>query len=163
MDGFDVCKKIRQISTIPIIISSARGEVSDKILGFDFGADDYLAKPYEPRELVIRINSILRRATNKNKIIGDFEINEDRMEIKVDEYLLDLTQIEYEILYLFLQNRGKVISREILSNGVNSIEYNTKDRTIDMHISNLRQKIGDDSKSPQYIKSVWGIGYKFIG
>lgn len=163
MDGFDVCKKIRQISTIPIIISSARGEVSDKILGFDFGADDYLAKPYEPRELVIRINAILRRATKKSKIIGDFEINEDKMEIKVDGFSVDLTQIEYDILHLFLENNDKVLSRETLSNAVSGIEYNTKERTIDMHISNLRQKIGDDPKDPKYIKSVWGIGYKFIG
>ncbi|MCK5110483.1 MAG: response regulator transcription factor [Arcobacteraceae bacterium] len=162
MDGFDVCKKIRQISTIPIIISSARDQISDKILGFDLGADDYLAKPYEPRELVIRINAILRRTINKSRIIGDFEIDEDKMEIKVDGYLVDLTQIEYDILHLFLQNGDKVMSREVISNAVNGIEYNTKDRTIDMHISNLRQKIGDDPKDPQYIKSVWGIGYKFI-
>ncbi len=163
MDGFDVCKRIRQISTIPIIISSARGEVSDKILGFNLGADDYLAKPYEPRELVIRINAILRRTINKSRIIGDFEIDEDKIEIKVDGYLVDLTQIEYDILHLFLQNGDKVMSREVISNAVNGIEYNTKDRTIDMHISNLRQKIGDDPKDSQYIKSVWGIGYKFIG
>ncbi len=163
MDGFDVCKKIRQFLSTPIIISSARGELSDKILGFDFGADDYLAKPYEPRELVLRINSILRRSTTENKRVGDFEINEDKMQIKVKNYALDLTQIEYELLSLFLQNRAKVMSREVLANGVNGIEYNTKDRAIDMHISNLRQKIGDDSKEPKYIKSVWGIGYKFIG
>lgn len=163
MDGFDVCKKLRSISDIPIIISSARSEVSDKILGFDFGADDYLAKPYSPRELVIRINSILRRTIKKSKIVGDFEIDEDKMEIKVDGYLVDLTQIEYDILNLFLQNSDKVISREVISNSINGIEYNSKDRTIDMHISNLRQKIGDDSKNPQYIKSVWGVGYKFIG
>ena len=163
MDGFDVCKKIRQISTIPIVISSARDQISDKILGFDFGADDYLAKPYEPRELVIRINSILRRAVNKSKTIGDFEIDEDKMEIKIEGYLIDLTQIEYDILHLFLNNSDKVLSREVISNAVNGIEYNSKDRTIDMHISNLRQKIGDDPKDPQYIKSVWGIGYKFIG
>ncbi len=163
MDGFDVCKEIRGISSVPIIISSARGELSDKILGFDFGADDYLAKPYEPRELVLRINSILRRTTNKNKIVGDFEIDEEKMLVKVEGYTLDLTQIEYELLHLFLKNRGKVMSRELLSNAVNGIEYNSKDRTIDMHMSNLRQKIGDDPKEPRYIKSVWGIGYKFIG
>ena len=163
MDGFDVCKTIRKISSIPIIISSARGELSDKILGFDFGADDYLAKPYEPRELVLRINALLRRNTKKSTLVGDFEIDEEKMEVKVDDYSVDLTQIEYDLLNLFLQNRAKVMSRELLSNGVNGIEYNTKDRTIDMHISNLRQKIGDDPKEPKYIKSVWGIGYKFIG
>lgn len=163
MDGFDVCKKIRETSNIPIIISSARGEMSDKILGFDFGADDYLAKPYEPRELVLRINSILRRTTHKNKVVGDFEIDEAKMEIKLEGLLLDLTRIEYDILHLFLVNNDKVLSRETISNAVSGIEYNSKDRTIDMHISNIRQKLGDDSKDPKYIKSVWGIGYKFIG
>lgn len=163
MDGFDVCKKIRQISSIPIIISSARSEIGDKILGFDFGADDYLAKPYEPRELVLRINAILKRGVSKNKIVGNFEINEDKHEIKIDALLLDLTKIEYDILHLFLQNRGKVLSRETISNAVSTMEYNSKERTIDMHISNIRQKIGDDPKDPQYIKSIWGIGYKFIG
>ncbi|MBW6488935.1 response regulator transcription factor [Sulfurimonas sp.] len=163
IDGFDVCRKIRQISSVPIIISSARNDIGDKILGFDLGADDYLAKPYEPRELVLRIQAILKRGTNKNKIIGDFEINEDKLEIKIDGLALELTKIEYDILNLFLQNRGKALSREIISNAVSAIEYNSKERTIDMHISNIRQKIGDDPKDPQYIKSVWGIGYKFIG
>lgn len=163
IDGFDVCKKIRQISAIPIIISSARSEISDKILGFDLGADDYLAKPYEPRELVLRINAILRRGTDKNKIIGDFEINEDKHEIKIDGLTLDFTKIEYDILHLFLLNRGKILSRESISNAVSAIEYNSKERTIDMHISNIRQKLGDDPKDPQYIKSIWGMGYKFIG
>ena len=163
MDGFDVCKRVREISNIPIIISSARSEMSDKILGFDFGADDYLAKPYEPRELVLRINSILRRTTKRSKVIGDFEIDEAKLEIKVDGLLLDLTKVEYDILQLFLLNSDKVLSRESIANAVNSIEYNSKDRTIDMHISNLRQKLGDDPKDPRYIKSVWGIGYKFIG
>lgn len=163
MDGFDICKTIRKTSNIPIIISSARSEMSDKILGFDFGADDYLAKPYEPRELVLRINSILRRVTQKNKIVGDFEINEAKMEIKLEGLLVDLTKIEYDILYLLLVNSDKVLSRESIVNSVNGIEYNAKDRTIDMHISNIRQKLGDDSKDPKYIKSVWGIGYKYIG
>jgi len=163
MDGFDVCKKIKQISTVPIIISSARGEISDKILGFDLGADDYLAKPYEPRELVLRINAILRRSVSSSKTIGDFEIDDDKHEIKIDGLLLDLTRIEYDILHLFLLNIGKVLSRESISNAVSGIEYNSKDRTIDMHISNIRQKLGDEPKDPQYIKSIGGIGYKFIG
>lgn len=163
MDGFDVCKKIRSISDIPIIISSARGEMSDKILGFDLGADDYLAKPYEPRELVLRINSILRRHTSKSKVIGDFEIDENKHEIKIDGLLLDLTKNEYDILHLFLKNISKALSRESIANAVAGIEYNSKDRAIDMHISNLRYKLGDDPKDPRYIKSVWGIGYKFIG
>jgi len=163
MDGFDVCKAIRALSSVPIIISSARGALSDKILGFELGADDYLAKPYEPRELVIRINAILRRTTHQNQVIGDFEIDEQKMQISIEGYPLDLTQIEYELMRLFLRNRGKVMSRELLCNGVDAIEYNSKERAIDMHVSNLRHKIGDDPKEPKYIKSVWGIGYKFIG
>ena len=163
MDGFDVCKKIRAFSDVPVIISSARGEVSDKILAFEAGADDYLAKPYEPRELIIRINSILRRVSSSVRKVGDFSIDEAKMEVHVEDFAVDLTQIEFELLLFFIKNSGKVLSREVIANGVDSIEYNAKERTIDMHISNLRHKIGDDPKNPKYIKSVWGIGYKFIG
>ncbi|PHS58527.1 MAG: DNA-binding response regulator [Sulfurimonas sp.] len=164
MDGFDVCKKLRQLSAIPIIISSARGEVSDKILAFEAGADDYLAKPYEPRELIIRINAILRRTTQQRvQKIGDISIDENKMEVQVDGYEVDLTQIEYDLLLFFLQNKNKILSRELILNTIKGIEYDARYRTIDMHISNLRQKIGDEAKNPKYIKSVWGIGYKFVG
>lgn len=163
MDGFDVCKEIRAMSDAHIIISSARNELSDKILGYGVGADDYLAKPYEPRELVLKINSFLRRNTLSKKRVGDFEIDENKMEISLEGYALDLTKIEFDILLLLLSNQGKVFSREVLFNAINGIGYNTKDRTVDMHISNLRAKIGDDPKKPKYITSVWGIGYKLVG
>lgn len=163
MDGFDVCEKIRQMSNAHIIISSAKSEMSDKILGYGLGADDYLAKPYEPRELVLKINSFLRRETKTHQKVGDFTINEDKMEIAMEGYVLELTKIEFNILHLFLTHTNKVFSREVLFNAINDITYNAKDRTVDMHISNIRSKIGDDSKNPKYIKSVWGIGYKFIG
>ncbi len=163
MDGFDVCKKIRKNSNIPIIISSARGYLGDKVTGFELGADDYLSKPYEPKELIVRINAILRRVTNKNKKIGDFEINEDKMQICINEYSLDLTKVEYEILLFLLRNSDKVLSRESIAQSVNSLNYDSKDRVIDMHISNIRNKIGDTPKNSKYIKSVWGVGYKFIG
>lgn len=163
MDGFDVCKEIRSISDAHIIISSARNELSDKILGYGLGADDYLAKPYEPRELVLKINSFLRRNTLSKKLVGDFEIDEAKMEVSLKGYLLDLTKIEFDILLLLLSNQGKVFSREVIFNAINGIGYNSKDRTVDMHISNLRAKIGDDSKNPKYIKSIWGIGYKLVG
>jgi len=164
MDGFDVCKQLRKNSDIPIIISSARGEVSDKILAFEAGADDYLSKPYEPRELIIRINAIMRRV-QKNGIIqvADLSINENKKEVTIDGFRVDLTKIEFDILLFFVQNSEKIISRELLCNAIEGIEYETKGRSVDMHISNLRQKIGDDAKNPKYIKSVWGIGYKFIG
>lgn len=163
MDGFDVCKEIRSISDAHIIISSARNELSDKILGYGLGADDYLAKPYEPRELVLKINSFLRRNTLSKKLVGDFEIDEAKMEVSLKGYLLDLTKIEFDILLLLLSNQGKVFSREVIFNAINGIGYNSKDRTVDMHISNLRAKIGDDPKNPKYIKSIWGIGYKLVG
>lgn len=164
MDGFDVCKKIREKSDIPIIISSARGNLGDKVVAYEYGADDYLAKPYEPKELIMRINAILRRTQNKisTKKIGEFEINEDAMEITQEGHLLELTNIEYKIFLLLLQNKGKILSREAISKHLGT-EMSLKDRAIDMHISNIRNKIFDDSKSAKYIKSIWGTGYKFIG
>ncbi len=162
LDGFEVCKKIREQSNIPIIISSARGNLGDKVLAFEYGADDYLAKPYEPKELIIRIQAILRRLQPKahTKEIGEFIIDEDKMEIFQNSYPLEFTNIEYEIFSFLLQNPLKVLSRESISH---HLESEQKDRAIDMHISNIRNKILDDPKSPKYIKSIWGVGYKFIG
>lgn len=163
IDGFDVCKKIKKITNTPIIISSARGELGDKVYGFEIGADDYLAKPYEPRELIARIEAILRRTKGNIREISDLSINEDKMEVLQDGYRVDLTRVEFEILIFLISNRDRALSRESIANGVNSIEYNSLDRVIDMHISNLRQKLSDNPKAPKYIKSVWGVGYKFIG
>ena len=162
MDGFDVCKEIKSKKDIPIIISSARGDIGNKIMGFELGADDYLAKPYEPRELVLRIEAVLRRV-KKDKIlkIGDFFIDEKNRVVKLEDYEIDFTKIEFEIFLYLIKNRGKVVSREQIINAT-SLLYDTKSRTVDMHISNIRYKIGDDPKNPKYIKSVWGIGYKFI-
>ena len=112
---------------------------------------------------MLKINSFLRRNTLSKKRVGDFEIDEAKMEVSLEGYLLDLTKIEFDILLLLLSNQGKVFSREVIFNAINGIGYNSKDRTVDMHISNLRAKIGDDSKNPKYIKSVWGIGYKLVG
>ena len=165
IDGFDVCKRIREFSDIPILISSARGNLGDKVAAFEYGADDYLAKPYEPKELIIRINAILRRTSKhvSQKRIGDFEIDEDKLEISQDGHPLPLTGIEYEIFLFLLENPNKVLSRESIAQHLGNEHTHIKDRAIDMHISNIRNKIFDDPKAPQYIKSVWGIGYKFIG
>jgi len=164
MDGFDVCKKIRETSQVPIIISSARGDIGNKIHGFEIGADDYLAKPYEPRELVLRIDALLRRtsARQQTETIGDFVIDEAKMEVSVEDFPVDLTRVEFAILLYLLRNKGKVISREQIA-GAAGLDYDAKERTVDMHISNIRHKIGDDAKNPKYIKAVWGIGYKFVG
>jgi DNA-binding response OmpR family regulator len=161
MDGFDVFKKIKAISDIPIIISSARGDIGNKILGFELGADDYLAKPYEPRELVLRLEHILKKQHTSKISIGDFVIDKQNREILLDNYPIDLTKIEFEVFVFLVENANKNLSREQILHAT-SLDFNTKNRTIDMHISNIRHKIGDDSKHPLYIKSVWGIGYKFV-
>ena len=162
MDGFDLFNKLKEIKNIPIIISTARGDIGNKIHGFELGADDYLAKPYEPRELVLRIESILKRNSNKSFKVGDFTIQKENRAVLIDDYAIDLTKIEFEIFIYLVENQNKISSREQILNA-SSLDFNTKNRTIDMHISNIRAKIGDDSKNPKYIKSVWGIGYKFVG
>ena len=162
MDGFDLFNKLKQIKNIPIIISTARGDIGNKIHGFELGADDYLAKPYEPRELVLRIESILKRNSNKSFKISDFTIDKDNRTVIIDDFPVDFTKIEFEIFIYLVENQNKISSREQILNA-SSLDLNTKNRTIDMHISNIRAKIGDDSKNPKYIKSVWGIGYKFVG
>lgn len=162
MDGFDVCKEIKKIKDIPIIISSARGDIGNKIMGYELGAEDYLAKPYEPRELVLRINAILKRLQKNSALkIGDFYIDEANRVVKLQDYEIDFTKIEFEIFLYLIKHKGSIISREQLI-GATSLSPNCKNRTIDMHISNIRYKIGDDPKKPKYIKSIWGIGYKFI-
>lgn len=162
MDGFDLFKKLKSIKETPIIISSARGDIGNKIYGFELGADDYLAKPYEPRELVLRIENVLRKSLKKIIQIGDFLIDKENRTVMIDDFPIDFTKIEFEIFLFLAENQNKISSREQILN-TTSLDTNTKNRTIDMHISNIRFKIGDDSKNPKYIKSVWGIGYKFVG
>ena len=162
MDGFDLFNKLKEIKNIPIIISTARGDIGNKIHGFELGADDYLAKPYEPRELVLRIESILKRNSTKSFKVGDFTTDKDSRTILIDNYAIDFTKIEFEIFIYLVENQNKISSREQILNST-SLDLDTRNRTIDMHISNIRAKIGDDSKNPKYIKSIWGIGYKFVG
>ncbi len=161
MDGFDVFKKLKKIKDIPVIISSARGDIGNKIHGFELGVDDYLAKPYEPRELVLRIEHILKKSSNNKITIGDFFIDKENRQVSVDNYPIEFTKIEFEIFIFLINNLNKISSREQILHAT-SLDENTKNRTIDVHISNIRYKIGDDSKNPKYIKSVWGVGYKFV-
>jgi DNA-binding response OmpR family regulator len=162
MDGFDLFKKLKEIRNIPIIISTARDDIGNKIFGFELGADDYLAKPYEPRELVLRIDATLKRYQDDDEIqIGDLRIDLDKKRVFLDNQEIEFTKIESEIFFMFMNNINKVISREDIVNQT-SLKNDTKNRTIDMHISNIRFKINDDSKEFKYIKSIWGIGYKFI-
>lgn len=162
MDGFKLCKRIRKLTQAPIIISSARGDVYNKVEGFDMGADDYLAKPYEPVELLARINALLRRLKPKNMDLGGMEVNVETRCVIVDGMNIDLTPTEFEILLFLIENRQKPMSREQIANSIASMGEDSTLRSIDTHIRNIRSKIDDSAKEPRFIQSVWGIGYKFI-
>ncbi|PNV84160.1 MAG: DNA-binding response regulator [Sulfurimonas sp.] len=163
MDGMEICRLIRQESNIPIIISSARSDIKDKIMGFSRGADDYLPKPYDPQELIFRINAIMRRINPAiSKKISAYEVDENRHEITKNGVLLNLTQAEYDIVSYMIKKDRFVISREEMLMNIGSIKYESSLKSIDVIIGRIRQKIGDDTKNPRYIVSVRGVGYKFI-
>jgi DNA-binding response OmpR family regulator len=166
-DGFDVCKEIRKSGTLPIIMLTARGEVTDRVVGLELGADDYLPKPFEPRELVARIQSILRRSSGKVKSevfrSGRLEIDFNRQSVRVGGKLSDLTHMEYEILVMFVNNRGVVLDRDRILEEISGLDWEPYNRSVDVLISRLRQKLGESPKDPKYLKTVWGTGYIFIG
>ena len=161
MDGFDLFKKLKKIKDIPIIISTARDDIGNKIYGFELGTDDYISKPYEPRELVLRIEATLKRYNKADSLkIHELSIDTNSSRVFLSGVEIEFTKIEKEIFLLFINNLNKIISREDIVNQT-SLKYDTKNRTVDMHISNIRYKIDDNSKESKYIKSIWGIGYKF--
>ena len=166
-NGFEVCKQIRRTSQIPIIMLTARGEVTDRVLGLELGADDYLPKPFEPRELVARIQSILRRSQNVietgEQIFGRLVIDPDRRKVILDGEVIDLTTNEYEALVLLTRNAGHVLDRDQILQHLRGIDCDAFNRSVDITMSRLRQKLRDDPKHPEYIKTVWGAGYAFIG
>ncbi len=165
IDGLDVCKLVREKHDIPIIISTARSDITDRVLGLEVGADDYLPKPYDPRELVARIQSVLRRYNKQieKTTSGIFRVDDDLIQIYKYGEPLDLTRGEYEILKLFIKRSGYVVSREYIADNIDSFHIESSDRSIDVIVSRIRSKIGDSSKRPKYIQSVRGVGYKFIG
>jgi len=165
MDGLELCRIIKKAHpSIPVIISTARVDVSDKVVAFDAGADDYIAKPYEPRELVARIQAIIKRyAQFTTQTTEDlFSIDKVKMQITKSGEVLDLTLAEYEIFTLFLEKKHQVVSREFIVNSIDAVRWESSDRSIDVIVGRIRQKIGDNSKNPQYIKSIRGVGYKYI-
>lgn len=163
MDGMQICSLIRQESDIPIIISSARSDIKDKMMGFSRGADDYIPKPYDAQELIFRINAIMRRIhPTLQKNVAPFILDEERHEIYRNSIALHLTQAEYDIVAYMIKKDGYVITREELLLNIGSIKYESSLKSIDVIIGRIRQKIGDDPKNPRYIVSVRGVGYKFI-
>ncbi|WP_375724233.1 response regulator transcription factor [Arcobacter sp. KX21116] len=162
MDGFDLFKKLKEIKNIPILISTARDDIGNKIYGFELGTDDYLSKPYEPRELILRVEAILKRYNKADFLkIHDLSIDLNSSSVFLSDVEIEFTKVEKEIFLLFVNNLNKIISREDIVKET-SLNDDTKNRTIDTHISNIRFKIDDNSKEPKYIKSIWGIGYKFF-
>ncbi|MGD9486691.1 MAG: response regulator [Calditrichaceae bacterium] len=167
MEGFEVCKMIRKEYTIPVIMLTARGDVTDRIVGLELGADDYVPKPFEPRELVARIQTVLRRSEGHinvaTKTTGSLKIDFNKHLVELSGKPLDLTTAEYQILILFVQNSGKVLDRDQILENMRGLEWESYNRSVDVLISRLRQKLQDDPKNPEYIKTVWGAGYMFIG
>ena len=167
-DGFEMCKEIRRDYAVPIIMLTARGEVADRVLGLELGADDYLPKPFEPRELVARIQSVLRRGgaagTAPDKLRhGALELDFRRREATVGGKPADLTAMEFEVLALFARSPGKVMDRDHILDRTKGMEWEPYNRSIDVLISRLRQKLGDDPKRPAFLKTVRGAGYMYIG
>jgi len=171
-DGFEVCREIRAKSSIygqlPILMLTAHAEVTDRIVGLELGADDYLPKPFEPRELVARIHNILRRSsedhnTREIKPISGLEVDVSRREVKLDGKPLELTTMEYELLILFMQFPNKTFTRDELMNRLRGIDAELFSRAVDTLVSRLRNKLKDMSKTPRFIKTIWGRGYTFVG
>lgn len=166
MDGLAVCRKIRERTRLPIIMLTARGEVSDRIVGLEMGADDYLPKPFEPRELVARIQAVLRRGTpTETELlkVGALTVNWTTRDARLGERPLALTTAEFELLALLARNRGRVMTRERIMDETKGIDWEAYDRSIDVLISRLRQKLDDDPRQPSFIRTVRGVGYSFVG
>ncbi|MGX4669884.1 response regulator transcription factor [Cerasibacillus sp. JNUCC 74] len=167
MDGMDVCRYLRnnQINT-PILMLTAKDEEFDKVLGLELGADDYLTKPFSPKEVIARIKAILRRSKRVEKSnfsyiqVGNITIFPERYEAEMNGKVITFTRKEFELLYYLAKNKGKVISRDQLLSGVWDYDFVGDTRIVDVHISHLRDKIEPDSKKPVYIKTVRGLGYK---
>ncbi len=171
LNGLELCKRLRQEqSQIPIIMLTARGEEIDRVLGLEMGADDYVTKPFSPRELVARVRAVLRRKVDEMApstgdaaiVVGDVRLDPERYVLTVRSEVIELTPREFELLHYLLKNLDRVVSRDQLLDRVWGYEYAGDTRLVDVHISHLRDKIEDDPRTPRYIKTVRGVGYKFV-
>jgi two-component system phosphate regulon response regulator OmpR len=167
IDGFEVCRRIRKESTIPVIMLTARGDVADRIVGLEIGADDYLPKPFEPRELVARIKAILRRketiSEKETVCFGPMKIEFKSRKVFISGNDVCLTTAEFDLLDLFVKSPGKVLDRDYILDHLKGYEHLPFDRSIDVLLSRLRQKLNEEPKKSLFFKTVWGKGYMFIG
>ena len=167
-DGFEICREVRKKSNLPIIMLTARGDVIDRVSGLELGADDYVPKPFEPRELVARVQALLRRSEVAMSESGKLEfegltIDTDSRAVAVDGKPVELTSMEYELLLILARRPGKKLSRDDILSELRGIDAAILTRSVDIMISRLRNKIGDSVKPPRYIQTIWGRGYSFIG
>lgn len=164
-DGYEVCRELRKISNIPIIMLTAKGETFDKVLGLELGADDYIVKPFDPKELIARIKAVLRRTqgeVNDEKVVvyPNLTVNLTTYEVKLEDKVIDMPPKEIELLYFLASHPNKVFTREQLLDHIWGYNFVGDTRTVDVHIKRIREKIEKD-KYPWKIKTVWGVGYKF--
>ncbi len=177
MDGLDVCRALRRdpdplVADVPIIMLTARVEETDRVLGLELGADDYVTKPFSPRELVARVRALLRRLqpvgsgrahSGGHLRAGPLVLDPVRREVELDGRRVDLTATEFEILHLLMRHPGRPFSRAEILDRVQGVVLEGYDRSVDVHIKNIRRKLGDNPRDPRFIQTVYGVGYKFIG
>ena len=173
MNGLDLLRQLRQTSAVRVILLTARGEPVDRIVGLEIGADDYLPKPFDPRELLARIRAVLRRpagdgaqpltAPPEKICVGDVELDRSTRTVKKKGHPLDLTAVEFELLDVLLRSAGRVVTRELLVKSVLERNFSPFDRSIDMHVSNLRKKLGDHRIRQERIKTIRSVGYLYAG
>lgn len=166
MDGWQVCREIRRVSNIPIIMLTAKGETFDKVLGLELGADDYMVKPFEPKELLARVKAVLRRSDKKESnaekeiVFPNLTINLSNYELKINGNIVEVPPKELELLYFLASNPNRVFTREQLLEEVWGFDYFGDSRTVDVHIKRLREKL-EGVEANWQLKTVWGVGYKF--
>ncbi len=166
MDGLDVCRSIRKTSNLPIIMLTARDEETDKLVGLELGADDYITKPFSPKELVARVRSVLRRselAQEEREVIrvGDVTLDLPRMQVTVGGEEIELTATEFQLLQALASQPGRIFTRSQLLNAVHGVAIESYERAIDAHIKNIRRKLEPVPREPRYIQTVYGVGYRF--
>ncbi len=166
LDGLDVTRTLRKDSNGPVIMLTARGEETDKLIGLELGADDYMTKPFSPKELVARVRTVLRRfenATTEPEIIraGDLTLDVQRMSVSVDGRPVDVTPTEFQLLAMLAREPGRIFTRAQLLDAVRGIAFESYERAIDAHVKNIRHKLEPDAHDPRYILTVYGVGYKF--
>ena len=163
MDGIEVVRRVRAKSSIPILMLTARGEEADRVVGLEMGADDYIAKPFSPRELLARLRAVLRRgrgdAAGERLVAGEIVIDVPGRVVTMAGKPVDLTGLEFDILVALARRAGRVVPRDALLEEAGRVDVHVGERTVDVHISHLRQKLGDDPRSPRLIKTVRGVGY----